>query len=171
MPQFSSAWFYIHGFQLGPTLFLTSRDIVYALFAAGIVGVAAYAVIGFYGAAYVGRMILKIPTKILYPLIFLTSFISAYAARGNLFDVWIMMIAGVSGWLMRKFGFNPAAFIIAFVLARGAEETFRQSLRLSDSGLFIFAERPVAAAFIVIGIAVIALRARSLSRERRDEFP
>ena len=82
-----------------------------------------------------------------------------------------MMIAGISGWLMRKFGFNPAAFIIAFVLARGAEETFRQSLRLSDSGLFIFAERPVAAAFIVIGIAVIVLRARSLSRERRSEFP
>ncbi len=163
--------FYIHGFQLGPTLFLTSKDIVYALFAAGIVGIAAYAIIGFYGAAYVGRMILKIPTRILYPLIFLTSFVSAYAARGNLFDVWIMMIAGVSGWLMRKFGFNPAAFIIAFVLARGAEETFRQSLRLSDSGLFIFVERPVAAAFILIGIAVIGLRARSLSREHAGADP
>ncbi|MYI70323.1 MAG: tripartite tricarboxylate transporter permease, partial [Boseongicola sp. SB0673_bin_14] len=67
--------FYIHGFQLGPTLFLTSREIVYSLFAAGLVGIVAYGIIGFYGAAHVGRMILKIPTRILYPLIFLTSFV------------------------------------------------------------------------------------------------
>ncbi len=159
--------FYIHGFQLGPTLFLTSRDIIYSLFAAGLVGIAAYGIIGFYGAAYLGRMILKVPAKILYPMIFLTSFVSAYAARGNLFDVWIMMIAGVLGWFMRKSGFSPAAFIISFVLARGAEEAFRQSIRLADSGLLIFAERPVAAAFLVLGVVVIVLRARSLARQRR----
>ena len=159
--------FYIHGFQLGPTLFLTSRDIIYSLFAAGLVGIAAYGIIGYYGAAYLGRMILKIPAKILYPMIFLTSFVSAYAARGNLFDVWIMMIAGVLGWFMRKSGFSPAAFIISFVLARGAEEAFRQSIRLADSGLMIFAERPVAATFLVLGVVVIVMRARSLARQRR----
>ena len=160
--------FYIHGFQLGPTLFITSRDIVYSLFAAGLIGIVAYGLIGFYGAAHVGRMILKIPTRILYPMIFLTSFVSAYAARGSLFDVWIMAIAGGLGWLMRKFGFSTAAFIISFVLARGAEEAFRQSLRLSDSGVLIFAERPVAAVFLVVGIAVISMRARSLSRQRKE---
>ena len=156
--------FHIHGFQLGPTLFLTSREIIYSLFAAGLVGIVAYGIIGYYGAAYVGRMILKIPTRIIYPLIFLTSFVSAYAARGSLFDVWIMMIAGVAGWLMRKHGFNPPAFIISFVLARGAEEAFRQSLRLSDDGLMIFVQRPVAAVFIVIGVFVILIRARRMSR-------
>lgn len=160
--------FYIHGFQLGPTLFLTSSDIIYSLFAAGLIGIVTYGIMGYYGAAYVGRMILKIPTRVLYPLIFLTSFISAYAARGNLFDVWIMVIAGLVGWLMRKYGFNPAAFIIAFVLARGAEEAFRQSLRLSDSGVMIFLERPIAAVFIVIGMAVLVVRTRSLStRDKR----
>ena len=157
--------FHIHGFQLGPTLFLTSREVIYSLFAAGLVGIVAYGIIGFYGAAHVGRMILKIPTRILYPLIFLTSFVSAYAARGSLFDVWIMIIAGVAGWLMRKQGFNPPAFIISFVLARGAEEAFRQSLRLSDDGLMIFVQRPVAAVFIVIGVVVILMRARRISRE------
>ncbi len=104
-------------------------------------------------------------------MIFLTSFVSAYAARGNLFDVWIMMIAGLTGWLMRTFGFNPAAFIIAFVLARGAEEAFRQSLRLSDDGVMIFAQRPVAAAFLLIGVAVLVLRTRSLSRPRPEPRP
>lgn len=163
--------FQIHGFELGPTLFLISSDVIYSLFAAGLVGIVCYAILGYFGAAFVGRMILRIPTKVLYPLIFLTSFVSAYAARGNLFDVWIMMIAGVVGWLMRKFDFNPAAFIISFVLARGAEQTFRQSLRLDDSGVFIFFERPIALLFLIIGLAVIILRARTMIRERRTPEP
>ncbi|MEO1110607.1 MAG: tripartite tricarboxylate transporter permease, partial [Pseudomonadota bacterium] len=121
----------------------------------------------FFGAAYVGRFIVRIPTDILYPLIFLTSFVAAYASRGNLFDVWIMVAAGVLGWGMKKLDFNPAAFVIAFVLAGGAEETFRQSLLLSDNGLMIFVTRPVALGFLLLGVLTIILRARALSREAR----
>ena len=159
--------FLIHGIQIGPTLFLTSSELIYSLFAAGLVGIAAYGLIGFYGAAFVGRFIVKIPTDILYPLIFLTSFIAAYSARGSLFDVWIMIAAGVLGWLMKKLEFNPAAFVIAFVLAGGAEETFRQSLLLSDNGLLIFVTRPVALGFLLLGVITVALRARALSKEAR----
>lgn len=159
--------FLIHGIQIGPTLFLTSRELVYSLFAAGLIGIAFYGVIGFFGAAYVGRFIVRIPTDILYSLIFLTSFVAAYASRGNLFDVWIMVAAGVLGWGMKKLDFNPAAFVIAFVLAGGAEETFRQSLLLSDNGLMIFVTRPVALGFLLLGVLTIILRARALSREAR----
>ena len=118
--------------------------------------------IGYFGASVVGRFILKIPTRVLYPLIFLTSFVAAYASRGSLFDVWVMVVAGIVGWLMRKLDFNPAALVISFVLAGGAEETFRQSLRLSDSGMLIFLQRPIAIAFILLGLAAIYFRARSL---------
>jgi len=159
--------FLIHGIQIGPTLFLTSRELVYSLFAAGLIGIAAYGLIGFFGAAYVGRFIVRIPTDILYPLIFLTSFVAAYASRGNLFDVWVMVAAGVLGWGMKKLDFNPAAFVIAFVLAGGAEETFRQSLLLSDHGLMIFVTRPVALGFLLLGVLTIILRARALSKEAR----
>ena len=159
--------FLIHGIQVGPTLFLTSRELVFSLFAAGLIGIAAYGMIGFYGAAFVGRFIVRIPTDILYPLIFLTSFVAAYASRGNLFDVWVMVAAGVVGWAMKKLDFNPAAFVIAFVLAGGAEETFRQSLLLSDNGVMIFVTRPVALGFLLLGILAVVLRARALSREAR----
>lgn len=160
--------FLIHGIPIGPTLFLTSKELVYSLFAAGLLGIATYGLLGYFGAAVMGRFIMKIPTRVLYPLIFLTSFIAAYAARGSLFDVWVMLAAGVVGWLMRKLDFNPAALIISFVLAGGAEETFRQSLRLSDSGMLIFFERPVAAAFLTLGVVAIFLRARSLSKQARS---
>lgn len=159
--------FLIHGIQIGPTLFITSRDLVYSLFACGLVGIAAYGVIGYFGAAHVGRLIKRIPTQIIYPLIFLTSFIAAYAARGSLFDVLVMVVAGFAGWIMRKAGLQPAAFVIAFVLTRGAEETFRQSLLMSTDGLMIFLERPVAIAFLVLGCGIVLWRILSSVAKRR----
>ncbi|MEM6636926.1 MAG: tripartite tricarboxylate transporter permease [Pseudomonadota bacterium] len=159
--------FLIHGIQVGPTLFLTDRELVYQLFACGMIGIAAYGLIGYFGATQVARLILKIPTNVLYPMIFLTAFVAAYSARGSMFDVTVMTVAGFAGWLMRKYDFNIAAFVISFVLAKGAEETFRQSLLMSDGGILIFIERPIAALFIVIGIAAIGFRIRSVMRERR----
>lgn len=161
--------FLIHGIQVGPTLFLTSKELVYNLFAAGLVGILLYGLIGYFGASVVGRFILKVPTNVLYPIIFLTAFIAAYSSRGNLFDVYVMIIAGIVGWLMRKFDFNPAAFIISFVLASGAEETFRQAILLSNDGVLIFLYRPVALAFILLGIAAIFLRFRSLKKQANHE--
>lgn len=160
--------FLIHGIQVGPTLFLTQKALVYSLFACGLVGIVLYGLIGYYGASVVGRFILKIPTDVLYPVIFLTSFVAAYASRGSMFDVWVMVAAGFGGWLMKKFDFNPAAFVISFVLAGGAEETFRQALLLSDNGAMIFITRPVALAFLILGVVAVFLRARSLGRQSRE---
>lgn len=161
--------FLIHGIQIGPTLFLTSRDLVYALFACGLIGIVMYGLIGYFGAAFVGRFITRIPTRVLYPVIFLTSFVAAYTSRGNLFDVYVMVAAGFAGWAMRKLDFNPAAFVISFVLAGGAEETFRQALLLSDNGLMIFVTRPVALLFLLIGVAALFVRVRSLNNQARAQ--
>lgn len=159
--------FLIHGIQIGPTLFLTQKELVYQLFACGLVGIFAYGVIGYFGASYVGRFILKIPTDVMYPIIFLTSFVAAYSSRGNLFDVLVMVIAGFGGWLMKRYDFNPAAFVISFVLAGGAEETFRQSLLLSDHGALIFFTRPVALGFLLLGVVALVARARSLNKQAK----
>lgn len=153
--------FMIHGIQIGPTLFITSRELVYSLFAAGLLGIVSYGLIGYYGAATVGRFIVKIPTHYMYPFIFLTSFIATYTTRGSLFDAYIMVGAGFFGWLMRKLEFNPAAFVISFVLAGGAEETYRQALLLSDNGILIFVQRPVSLAFLILGVSAVFLRVRS----------
>ncbi|WP_299045374.1 tripartite tricarboxylate transporter permease [uncultured Tateyamaria sp.] len=159
--------FLIHGIQIGPTMFLTSRDLVFALFACGLIGIAMYGVIGYFGAAWVGRFITRIPTQVLYPIIFLTAFVAAYTSRGNLFDVYVMVAAGFAGWAMRKLHFNPAAFVISFVLAGGAEEAFRQALLLSDNGLMIFVTRPIALVFLLIGVAAMVARVRRVNRQAR----
>lgn len=159
--------FLIHGIQVGPTLFLTDKELVYRLFACGLIGIAAYGLIGYFGATQVAKLILKIPTNVLYPMIFLTSFVAAYSARGSMFDVTVMTIAGFVGWLMRKYDFNIAAFVISFVLAKGAEETFRQSMLMSDGGALVFIERPIAALFLAIGVAAMAFRIRGILRDQK----
>lgn len=159
--------FLIHGIQVGPTLFLTDKELVYRLFACGMLGILAYGLIGYFGATQVARIILKIPTNVLYPMIFLTSFVAAYSARGSMFDVTVMTVAGFVGWLMRKYDFNIAAFVISFVLAKGAEETFRQSMLMSDGGAMVFIERPIAALFLAIGLAAMGFRIRTILREQK----
>jgi len=156
--------FLIHGIQIGPTILLTSRELIYSLFAAGLIGIAAYGIIGYFGANFIGQFITKVPTNILYPMIFLISFIATYATRGSLFDVGVMIVVGLIGWVMKKLDFSVAAFIIAFVLTSGAEETFRQSLLLSDQGGWIFITRPIALGFILLALMVLVLRSVNFNR-------
>ena len=162
--------FMIHGIQVGPMIFSTSHDLVYGLFAAGLVGIALYGVIGFYGAPVLGRLIGKVPPSVIYPFIFVTAFVASYSARASLFDVGIMVAFGVVGYLMRRYGYSPPAFIIAFVLARGTELSFRQALLMSDNGILIFVQHPIALAFIVLGLVVMINRiVAGMRRSRREK--
>ena len=156
--------FLVHGIQIGPTLFLTNRDLVYALFASGLFGIAAYGMMGYFGAAAVGRVIARVDTQLLYPVVLLLALGASYATRSSMFDVWVALGAGIVGYVMRRTQLNPAAFIIAFVLTGGAEQALRQSLLLSDTGALIFLQRPVAAAFLLIAVVVLAGRVRRMRR-------
>ena len=150
--------FLIHGIPIGPTLFIAAHDLVYGLFAAGLIGILLYGLIGWFFGPLIGRMIQRVPARTVYPLILVTTVIAAYSARLSLTDITVMLIAGVAGYAMRRLGFPVAAFIIAFILAPGAEEALRQSLILSADGVWIFATRPVAAVALTIGIATAAWR-------------
>ena len=159
--------FLIHGIVVGPTIFTESKELVFGLFAAGLIGIIIYGLMGYFGSPLIGRIISKVPVRLIYPFVFLTAFIAAYSSSTNTFDIILMGVFGVIGYGMRRFNFSAAAFIIAFVLTKGAEEALRQSLILSESGAGIFLERPIAVVFMAIGLAVLAGRAISVSRQKR----
>ncbi|WP_170423804.1 tripartite tricarboxylate transporter permease [Ruegeria arenilitoris] len=150
--------FLIHGIQVGPKIFETSGDVVYGLFAAGLTGILLYGLIGWFGGPLIGRVIDKIPQRLIYPTILAVALISAYTARSSMFDVVIACIFGLIGYFMRTLNFSPAATIIAFVLAPGAEQALRQSVLLTDDGFGIFLTRPVALVFFAIPLVAIGIR-------------
>lgn len=150
--------FVIHGIAIGPRVFIESRDLIYGLFASGLVAIALYFLLGYFGSNFVGRMIAIIPARMIYPFIFVTSFIATFALRQSLFDLLVMMTFGVVGYFMKKWNFSIPAFIIAFILGSGAEESLRQAMLLSESGAFIFFERPIALFFFSIGLLTMGFR-------------
>ena len=87
-----------------------------------------------------------IPFPILGPLIVVFSVIGAYSVRFMLFDVWVALIFGVLGYVMRKLGFPIAPMVLASVLAQMLETSFQQSLLISQGSPLIFFNRPIAAA-------------------------
>ncbi|WP_315983341.1 tripartite tricarboxylate transporter permease [Aliamphritea spongicola] len=159
--------FMIHGIQVGPQIFETSGDIVYGLFASGLIGIALYFVIGWYGSAFIGRVIDKIPANLIYPSIMAVACISAYTARSSLFDVGLACLFGLVGYLMKVMNLSAAATVIAFVLAPGAEQALRQSLLLTDDGFGIFLDRPVALVFFAIPVLAIGMRLYNRRRQAK----
>ena len=164
--------FLIHGIQVGPTIFVQSKELVYALFAAGLVGIVVYGLIGWFLGPLIGQAIGRVPQKTIYPTIFLLTMLATYSLRNDLFDLYVTLGFALIGYAMRRTGFSPPAFIIAFVLAGGAEQTLRQTLLMSTSGWSIFFERPWSLFFLGVGLAGLLWRSWSaIASRRRAEAP
>jgi putative tricarboxylic transport membrane protein len=176
--------FLVNGLQVGPQIFATEpplfmggqlispREFIFGMFAAGLVGIACYALIGYFLAPFIGRLISKLPTQYLYPFIFMISIAASYSSRASIWDVGFALLFGVIGYGMRRTNFSAAAFIIAFVLTASMEEAFRQSMIISDTGLMLFLsfeyqnKFSYAPIFLIIGTAVVVFRAISSHRAK-----
>lgn len=156
----------IHGISVGPAVFVTSHDLIYGLFAAGLVCILTYLVVGYFGSGLLGRAIALVPARMVYPFIFVTCFVAAYAIRQTLFDMVLMVIFGIVGYLMKRVDLSIPAFIIAFLLGHGFEASIRQTMLLDESGALIFLERPIALVFFAVGLLTIAARVVQLRRVR-----
>jgi putative tricarboxylic transport membrane protein len=97
--------------------------------------------------------IIEIPYALLSPLILLICGIGAFSINNNPLDIFIMVILGVLGYLMRKFGFDAAPLMLAYVLGPLLEKSLRQTLIVSQGNLAIFLARPIAA--FLLGIVLI----------------
>ena len=99
--------------------------------------------------------LLKVPYKILFPMILLFCLIGAYSVSNQIFDVYLMLFFGVIGWLMKKYGFEPAPLVLAFVLGPMLENNLRKALILSKGDFIIFVERPISATCLVLAFLLL----------------
>jgi putative tricarboxylic transport membrane protein len=115
--------------------------------------------------------LLRVPYRVLFPIVLMLSVVGTYSANKNVFDLWVMLAFGVTGYLLRKLGYDLAPFIIAFVLAPLLEQSLRQSLVMSPDGILIIAQRPIAATLIAIGFVLVALMIRRSLTTRKGGHP
>jgi putative tricarboxylic transport membrane protein len=99
--------------------------------------------------------VLKIRYGVLFPFIFLFCLIGTYSVNNSVIDIILMIIFGIVGYLMRKYEFEAAPLVMAYVLGPMLEENFRQSLLLAGGSPWIFFIRPISAVFMIISFVLL----------------
>ena len=161
----------IHGVPPGPTLVNDHPSVFW----------------GFVASMYVGNLmllalnlplvgvfvnLLRIPYAYLYPLIIMFCVIGEYEVNNSIVDVWIMLIMGVVGYGLKKFGFDPAPLVLGLVIAPILEMSLRQSLIMSDGAWAIFLQRPIALTLLALSAGLLAVSAitQILQRDWRPKL-
>jgi putative tricarboxylic transport membrane protein len=137
------------GVRPGPALFTEQPDLLYALFWSMLLANIMFLVVGL-GFAKVFAQITLIPRNFLWPSVFILSVVGSYALATSIVDVWIMLIFGLIGYVMRNHGFSPAPLIIGLILGGLVETSLRQSMIMFDQSLTGFLGRPLALAFFLL---------------------
>jgi putative tricarboxylic transport membrane protein len=114
--------------------------------------------------------LLRVPYAILFPLILYICLIGAYVINNSVIDVTLMLLCGVVGYLMRKFEYEPAPLVLAYVLAPMLENALRQSLILSGGSFGIFMVRPISAGCLVVAAALLVSSLLPMIRKKREEI-
>ena len=115
--------------------------------------------------------VLKLPYRVLFPLILMFCIVGVFASGNAVFDVFVMVVFGVLGYLMRKFGYEPAPLVLAFVLGPMLEENFRRSLITAHGDPTIFFQRPISLVLLVMSVLLlISITLPSVFRWRDKVF-
>jgi len=141
----------IHGVKPGPVLMEQHPEVFWGLVASMYVGNLMLLILNL---PLVGLFInlLRVPQHFLFPGILLVCFVGVYSVNLSGTDLWIMAIAGVVGYLLRKARFDPAPIVLAMVLGPMMEQALRQGLMMSRGEFGIFLSRPISAAMLAAAV-------------------
>jgi putative tricarboxylic transport membrane protein len=159
----------IHGMQPGPLLMKTSPDLFWGLVASMYMGNVLLVALNL-PLIGIWVQLLKIPYRILMPLILLFCLIGAYSLSNSIFDVSIMILFGGVGYLMRKFGYEGAPLVLAFVMGPLLENNLRQSLLMSGGSFGIFINRPISAVTLAVAFLLFLSNLIPFLKKRRKQF-
>jgi len=159
VPAVMIAAMMVHGISPGPLLIQQQPELFWGFIASMYVGNVVLLVLNL---PLVGLFInvLRIPYPLLYPAILVFCVLGVYAVNGSVVDIWIMMIMGALGYVLRKFDFETAPIVLGLVLAPMLEMSFRQSLSMSSGSYAIFVNRPIALVMLTVGLALLLLSLR-----------
>ena len=161
--------FIVHGLQPGPLLMVQNPGLFWGIVASMYIGnimllILNLPLIGLW------TQVLKVPYKILFPLILLFCLIGVYSISNAIFDIYVMIAFGLLGYLMRKFGYEPAPLVLAFVLGPMMENNLRKSLIISSGDFSIFVTRPISITCLALALILLGSALLPMWRARRDRI-
>ena len=161
--------FIVHGVQPGPLLMVQQPALFWGVVASMYIGNVMLLVLNM---PLIGMWVqlLKVPYKILFPMILLFCIIGAYSVSNQAFDVYLMLAFGVIGWLMKKYGYEPAPLVLAFVLGPMLENNLRKALILSQGDFTPFVMRPISAVCLVAAALLLLSPLLPSFQKRRQEL-
>ena len=151
----------VHGVAPGPLLIQEQPQLFWGFIASMYVGNVILLVLNL---PLVGLFVnvLRVPYPILYPTIVLFCVLGVYAVNSSVVEVWIMVIMGALGYVLRKLDLETAPIVLGVVLAPMIEVSLRQSLAMSAGSYAIFAQRPIAATLLGASAVFLLLGLRPL---------
>ncbi|MFB5664301.1 tripartite tricarboxylate transporter permease [Alteribacillus sp. HJP-4] len=113
--------------------------------------------------------ILAIPRPMLISLVIMFSMIGVYTISFNTFDLYLLLIFGVIGYLMRLTSFPAAPFILAFILGGMMEESFRQAMTINNNDLTVFFTKPISLSLLIVALLSFVIPIFQSYRAKRKE--
>ncbi len=159
----------IHGLIPGPELFTTHANITYPFILSLFIANITFLVVGLFFAPYFARISL-IPAQLLIPAICMFSVIGSYAMNNSVFDVWIMLLFAVLGFILSKTGFSTSAVILGMILGPIAENGFTQAMAMSSGNYGIFFGSSISWILWAI-IALLILPPLLTKQDKMDHSP
>jgi len=146
--------FMIHGVQPGPLMMKQNPGLFWGVITSMYIGNLMLLILNL-PLIGIWVQVLKVPYKILFPLILLFCLIGVYSVSNAVFDIYLMLIFGIVGYLMKKFAYEGAPLVLAFVLGPLLENNLRKSLIMSQGDFSIFLNRPLAAVSLIIALFLL----------------
>ena len=157
----------VHGVTPGPLLIKENPDLFWGVIASMYLGNIVLLVLNLPMIA-IWVQVLKIPYRVLFPVILIFCAVGSFSMNSSLFDVYMMTVFGVIGYLMKRHGYEPAVLVLAFVIGPIMEQSLRQSLLLGDGNFSIFVTRPIPLVLLAAGALLILSSAiPAIGRRRR----
>ena len=147
----------MHNVEPGPMLFVTHQEVFWTFVATMYIGNMMLLVLNLPLVGVFAR-IASIRPPVLLPIISVICLVGVYSVRNALFDVWVMIVAGVVGYFLRQWKYPIAPFIIGVVLGPTTENSLRQTLLLFKGDVTLIAERPLSSVLLLLAAGFIAYK-------------
>ncbi len=147
---------FMWGFIPGPRLFIEQPEFVWS-FIASLYTANVAAVLICLTATPILALMLRTPYAIMAPVIVVLCIVGAFAIQNSLLDVWLVLIFGVIGFVLRRLDYPLAPLVVSLVLGFSTEQALRQSLIMSDGSLMIFLQRPVSMPIMIVALLLFML--------------